>query len=204
MQQPRRQGHPYRRARHPARPRAQAAGKSSSTPGRSRASSRRGCSPPSSAGARTRRPCRPAAAATTSAADAAIYLSTPGAATRVRSWTPTAQAQHGFLVTHNESISIADYFTLREGGKAGLPADLPLRLSPLQRCGAVAARDGRRRLGAAADVAHPRRARHRRRRRRARRAGLRPRQERLLVRLVSCRSRRRGSSRPTRTPPACR
>ena len=28
-----------------------------------------------------------------------------------------AQAQHGFLVTHNESISIADYFTLREGGK---------------------------------------------------------------------------------------
>ena len=41
----------------------------------------------------------------------------PGAGTRVRSWTPTAQAQHGFLVTHNESISIADYFTLREDGK---------------------------------------------------------------------------------------
>jgi homospermidine synthase len=49
--------------------------------------------------------------------DAAIYLKRPGAGTRVRSWTPTAQAQHGFLVTHNESISIADYFTLREGGK---------------------------------------------------------------------------------------
>jgi len=49
--------------------------------------------------------------------DAAIYLSQPGAGTRVRSWTPTAKAQHGFLVTHNESISIADYFTLREGGK---------------------------------------------------------------------------------------
>jgi homospermidine synthase len=49
--------------------------------------------------------------------DAAIYLTRPGAGTRVRSWTPTAQAQHGFLVTHNESISIADYFTLREGGK---------------------------------------------------------------------------------------
>jgi homospermidine synthase len=46
--------------------------------------------------------------------DAAIYLTRPGAGTRVRSWTPTAQAQHGFLVTHNESISIADYFTLRE------------------------------------------------------------------------------------------
>jgi homospermidine synthase len=49
--------------------------------------------------------------------DAAIYLKRPGAGTRVRSWTPTAQAQHGFLVTHNESISIADYFTLRENGK---------------------------------------------------------------------------------------
>src|SRR6478752_2208146 len=49
--------------------------------------------------------------------DAAIYLKRPGAGTRVRSWTPTAQAQHGFLVTHNESISIADYFTVREGTK---------------------------------------------------------------------------------------
>ncbi len=50
--------------------------------------------------------------------DAAIYLTQPGAGTRVRSWTPTARAQYGFLVTHNESISIADYFTLREGGAA--------------------------------------------------------------------------------------
>jgi homospermidine synthase len=49
--------------------------------------------------------------------DAAIYLLRPGAGTRVRSWTPTAQGQHGFLVTHNESISIADFFTLRENGK---------------------------------------------------------------------------------------
>jgi homospermidine synthase len=48
---------------------------------------------------------------------AAIYLLRQGAGTRVRSWTPTAQAQHGFLVTHNESISIADYLTVREGPK---------------------------------------------------------------------------------------
>src|SRR5579885_1820489 len=48
---------------------------------------------------------------------AAIYLAQPGANTRVRSWTPTAKAQYGFLVTHNESISIADYFTLRNGRK---------------------------------------------------------------------------------------
>ena len=49
---------------------------------------------------------------------AAIWLNRPGAGTRVRSWTPTAKAQHGFLVTHNESISIADYFTLKKGKTA--------------------------------------------------------------------------------------
>jgi homospermidine synthase len=48
---------------------------------------------------------------------AAIYLTQPGANTRVRSWTPTARGQYGFLVTHNEAISIADYFTLRDGRK---------------------------------------------------------------------------------------
>jgi homospermidine synthase len=49
---------------------------------------------------------------------AAIYMLQPGANTRVRSWTPTGRGQYGFLVTHNESISIADYFTLRERNKA--------------------------------------------------------------------------------------
>jgi homospermidine synthase len=48
---------------------------------------------------------------------AAIWLGQPGANTRVRSWTPTPNAQYGFLVTHNESISIADYFTLKNGRK---------------------------------------------------------------------------------------
>lgn len=46
---------------------------------------------------------------------AAIYLMQPGAGTRVRTWTPKAGPFQGFLVTHNESISIADYLTLREG-----------------------------------------------------------------------------------------
>jgi homospermidine synthase len=50
-----------------------------------------------------------------SGSGAAIYLTRPGADTRVRSWVPTAGAQFGFLVTHNESISIADYFTVRNG-----------------------------------------------------------------------------------------
>jgi len=45
---------------------------------------------------------------------AAIYLMQPGANTRVRTWCPTRGAQYGFLVTHNESISIADYFTARD------------------------------------------------------------------------------------------
>jgi homospermidine synthase len=48
--------------------------------------------------------------------DAAIYLQRPGFATRVRSWTPLEGPYHGFLVTHAESISIADHLTLRENG----------------------------------------------------------------------------------------
>src|SRR5579864_1913579 len=46
---------------------------------------------------------------------AAIYLLRPGAATRVRSWTPLEGPYYGFLITHGESISIADYLTLRDG-----------------------------------------------------------------------------------------
>jgi homospermidine synthase len=48
---------------------------------------------------------------------AAIYLLRPGAGTRVRSWTPLAGPYHGFLITHGESISIADYLTIAEGGR---------------------------------------------------------------------------------------
>ena len=53
---------------------------------------------------------------------AAIYLLQAGANTRVRTWCPTPGAQYGFLVTHNESISIADYYTV--GDKAA-PAFRP-------------------------------------------------------------------------------
>ncbi|NBN62982.1 homospermidine synthase [Microvirga tunisiensis] len=48
---------------------------------------------------------------------AAIYLEQPGAATRVRTWCPGSGPQFGFLVTHNEAISIADYYTVKEKGK---------------------------------------------------------------------------------------
>src|SRR5579863_5385132 len=47
----------------------------------------------------------------------AIYLNRPGAATRVRSWTPLEGPYHGFLITHAEAISIADYFTVRDGDR---------------------------------------------------------------------------------------
>jgi homospermidine synthase len=50
--------------------------------------------------------------------DSAIYLLQPGASTRVRTWTPLAGAFHGFLITHGESISLSDYFTVKQDGKA--------------------------------------------------------------------------------------
>ena len=49
--------------------------------------------------------------------DAAIYLRQPGIGTRVRSWTPLEGPYHGFLITHAESISIADHLTLRKDGE---------------------------------------------------------------------------------------
>jgi homospermidine synthase len=48
---------------------------------------------------------------------AAIFIETPGADTRVRTWTPSEGAHFGFLVTHNEAISISDFYTVREGRK---------------------------------------------------------------------------------------
>jgi len=47
----------------------------------------------------------------------AIYLNRPGAATRVRSWTPLEGPYHGFLITHAESISTSDYYTVRDGDR---------------------------------------------------------------------------------------
>ncbi|WP_373355912.1 homospermidine synthase [Pseudoroseicyclus sp. CXY001] len=43
---------------------------------------------------------------------AAIWLERPGAITRVHSWCPTPGPQFGFLVTHNEAVSISDYYTV--------------------------------------------------------------------------------------------
>ena len=47
----------------------------------------------------------------------AIYLNRPGASTRVRTWTPQAGHFHGFLITHSEAISLADYYTVMDGDR---------------------------------------------------------------------------------------
>ncbi|MGH8139176.1 MAG: homospermidine synthase [Steroidobacteraceae bacterium] len=47
----------------------------------------------------------------------AIYLMQPGAGTRVRTWTPRSGHFHGFCITHGESISMSDYYTVREGSQ---------------------------------------------------------------------------------------
>ena len=69
-----------------------------------------------------------------------------GLLTRVRTWTPLEGPFHGFIITHNESISIADYLTVREGKKVDLSPDRALRLSPLRPGDHVDARDRRQEL----------------------------------------------------------
>jgi len=78
-----------------------------------------GCHQPAEAGWGTHEKKLPPRAAWTKeklgeGCGASIYIDRPGAGTKVRSWTPTARAQHAFMVTHNESISISDYLTLRD------------------------------------------------------------------------------------------
>lgn len=46
-----------------------------------------------------------------------IYLNRPGAAVKVRTWLPQAGPQIGFLITHNESLSIASYLTIGSGAR---------------------------------------------------------------------------------------
>jgi homospermidine synthase len=48
----------------------------------------------------------------------AIWMDRAGADTRVRSWGPAAGPQFGFVVTHNESLSIPDYYTVWQGDQA--------------------------------------------------------------------------------------
>lgn len=45
-----------------------------------------------------------------------IFLNRCGAATKVRTWAPLAGPFHGFLITHNEALSIADYLSVKREG----------------------------------------------------------------------------------------
>ena len=47
-----------------------------------------------------------------------IYLNRPGCTTRVRSWVPTEGPFQGWLISHGESHSIPDFFTVWENGRA--------------------------------------------------------------------------------------
>ncbi|MEI6732771.1 MAG: saccharopine dehydrogenase C-terminal domain-containing protein [Comamonadaceae bacterium] len=47
--------------------------------------------------------------------ESAIYLSSPGAITKVRTWTPIGGPLQSHLITHGESISLADYLSVGAG-----------------------------------------------------------------------------------------
>lgn len=45
------------------------------------------------------------------------FIETPGLLTKVRSWAPLAGPFMGSLITHNEAISLSDYFTYKKNNK---------------------------------------------------------------------------------------
>ena len=135
---------------------------------------------------------------------AAIYLSRPGACTRVRSWTPLEGPYHGFLITHNESISHRGLSHAARRTIASLyrptchyayhPCDdAVLSLHELH---------GNDVPPADAHASDERR--DRRRHRRTRRAAVSAMPRAPIGTARSCRSTRRAGWRRTRTPPACR
>jgi len=44
-----------------------------------------------------------------------IYIAKSGLNVRVKSWCPAYGPQYGYVVTHDESISIPDYYTVKNG-----------------------------------------------------------------------------------------
>ena len=49
--------------------------------------------------------------------DCGIYLSQLGIETQVRTWTPASGPINGYLITHAESLSVAEYLTLKKENK---------------------------------------------------------------------------------------
>lgn len=50
----------------------------------------------------------------TQGSKAAIFLNSPGCNTKVRSWAPNAKEFEGFLITHQESISLAEFLSITD------------------------------------------------------------------------------------------
>ena len=116
---------------------------------------------------------------------AAIYLDTPGILTKVHTWTPEAGPQYGFLVTHNEAISIADYYTVGEGDAPEFRPTCHYAYHPCDQAVLSPARDARHRGKVQETLQDPRRERDPLGRGLPRRPALRPREERALVRLAA-------------------
>ena len=138
----------------PSAPSSPSRGRCSSTPGRSRVSVSEGMQP-AELGWGTHEKWMPGTATSTRLGrGAAIYLTQPGANTRVRSWTPDRPGAIR-LPGHPQRVDL-DRRLLHAARRrhGGLPADLPLRLSSLQRRRAVAARDVRPGRDAADDMDH--------------------------------------------------
>ena len=67
----------------------------------------------------------------------AIWIDRPGADTRVRSWCPDVGPQFGYVVTHNEALSIPDYYTVWERGarrSTARPATTPITPATTRSC----------------------------------------------------------------------
>ncbi len=146
---PWREGDPHRRARHAVGRYRQGARASSSTPGRSTASPAKAASPPSSAGARMSAGRRRMRADTNSAATRRSICCGRVRRRGCARWTPLEGPFHGFLVTHNEFDLDRRLPDAARGRRGALPADGALRLPPVRRRGAVAARVRRQELAAA-------------------------------------------------------
>ncbi len=46
-----------------------------------------------------------------------IYLNRPGLSTKVRTWTPILGAFHGYLITHNEAITLSEFLRITENNQ---------------------------------------------------------------------------------------
>jgi homospermidine synthase len=66
----------------------------------------------------------------------AIWIDRPGADTRVRSWCPGVGPQFGYVITHNEALSIPDYYTVWAGERPSTarPAIMPITPATTRSC----------------------------------------------------------------------